>query len=191
LASKEALKSFRGLEDDVLDRYYHTTIECKAEHIMRLTADCPLIDPSQLDRMIETFFVKEADYIYPSSRFAEGTDAEVFTFQALEEAHKNARLRSEREHVTRYFHNNPDLFRIVTLENQTDDSKYRFTVDEKEDFDVVKTIIESLYGGKDRVFGIREIKEFLDEHPQILQLNSHVVRNEGLVKSLKADPIIR
>jgi len=190
LANLEGLKSFCGSEDDVLDRYYHAATGSKAQNIMRLTADCPLIDPSLLDRMIEAFFVKEADYIYPSSKFAEGTDSEVFTFGALEKAYKSARLRSEREHLTRYFHNNPQLFKIVKLENETDDSKYRFTVDEKEDFSVVNRIIESLYGGKDNVFGVQEIKQFLDEHPEIIKMNSHVVRNEGLLKSLKDDTIL-
>lgn len=187
LADSEGLKHYCGSEHDVLERYYCAAIACQAENIMRLTADCPLIDPSLLDGMIEVFVAEKADYIFPSSRFAEGTDSEMFTFSALSKAHYNAKLRSEREHVSRYFHNNPELFRIVKLENKTDDSKYRFTVDEKEDFAVVKMIIESLYDVSKSVFGIDKIKQFLDKHPDIININSHIVRNEGLLKSLQDD----
>jgi spore coat polysaccharide biosynthesis protein SpsF len=190
LASKEGLRCYRGREDDVLDRYYHAAKECGAAHIMRVLADCPLIDPSVLDWMIETFFARGLDYIYTGSSFAEGTDAEMFTFEALEEAYREAQLKSEREHVSQYFRNNPNRFKIAIMENPTDDSRYRFTVDEPEDFDVVKAIIEGLYPNDGEIVRIQEIKTFLDEHPGIFQLNSHIVRNEGLEKSLKEDSIM-
>ena len=191
LAHKEGLKTFRGSEDDVLDRYYQAAKQYEAGYIMRLTADCPLIDPAHLDKMIKTFFLKNADYIFPSPTHAEGIDAEVFAFRALEIAHNYSKLGSEREHVTQYFHNNPEMFRIVRLENKSDDSKYRFTVDEKEDFQVVKSIIEELYNTKDSPFGVEEIKTFLDNHPDMFNLNSHITRNEGLIKSLEKDFEVR
>jgi spore coat polysaccharide biosynthesis protein SpsF (cytidylyltransferase family) len=187
LSHKEGLKLYRGSEDDVLDRYFQAAKEYEAEHIMRLTADCPLIDPVHLDRMIKSFFLKKADYIYPSPTCAEGLDAEVFTFQALEKACNHSKLISEREHVTQYFHNNPDLFKIMRLKNKTDDGKYRITVDEKEDFQVVKRIIEELYATEDKPFGIEKITTFLDNHPDVFNLNSHITRNEGLIKSLEED----
>lgn len=181
------INTFRGNEDDVLDRFYQAAEKHKFEYIVRLTADCPLIDPAHLDKMIQTFFETGADYIYQSQEFAEGMDAEVFTFTALEKAHAQAQLRSEREHVTQFFHNNPDSFKIVRLENDTDDSKYRITVDEKEDFLVVKRIIKELYSHESKPFGISEIKTFLDNHPEIFNINCHIIRNEGLIKSLQND----
>jgi spore coat polysaccharide biosynthesis protein SpsF (cytidylyltransferase family) len=191
LSHKEGLKLYRGSEDDVLDRYYQAAKEYEAGYIMRLTADCPLIDPAHLDKMIKTFFLENADYIFPSPTHAEGTDAEVFTFDTLGKAYNHSKLRSEREHVTQYFHNNTEMFRIVRLENKSDDSKYRFTVDEKEDFQVVKSIIEELYNTKNSPFGVEEIKDFLDNHPEIFRLNSRIIRNEGLIKSLEEDFEVR
>jgi spore coat polysaccharide biosynthesis protein SpsF len=187
LADKEGLKIYRGSEHDVLDRYYQAAQKYKAAHVMRLTADCPLIDPSYLDRMIESFYLEKADYVYPSPMWAEGLDAEVFTFEALGKAYACSKLTSEREHVTRYFHNHPELFKIVKVGNRTDDSKYRITVDEKEDFQVVANILEHLYVSDEEVFGIEDIKTFLDNNPQVYNLNSHIIRNEGLIKSLKED----
>ena len=187
LAGKEDVKFYRGSEEDVLDRYYQAAKEYRADFIMRLTADCPLVDPARLDMMIKTFFLKDTDYIFPSPAHAEGANAEVFSFRALERAYHHSRLRSEREHVTQYFHNNPEMFRIVRIENRTDDSKYRFTVDEKEDFQVLKSIIEELYNTNDSPFGVEEIKDFLDNHPEIFRLNSRIIRNEGLLKSLEED----
>lgn len=181
---------FRGSEDDVLDRFYQAAKKYSFEHIVRLTADCPLIDPVHLDKVIQTFFDRRADYIYPSQECAEGMDVEVFTFAALKKAYNKASLRSEREHVTQYFHNNSGSFKIIRFENDTDDSKYRVTIDEKEDFQVVKRIIEELYSFESEPFGIQEIKKFLDNHPDVFNLNCHIIRNEGLIKSLQEDSVV-
>ncbi len=187
LAQKEGLKVFRGSEDDVLDRYYQAAKEYNAEHIMRLTADCPLIDPEVCDQVAEYYFNSKLDYVRTGETFAEGLDCEIFSFKALEKAWKNAQLKSEREHVTLYFRNYPELFAIKTVENETDDSKYRITVDQEEDYLVVKAIIENLYSGNDEYFKIKEIKSFLDTHPEVYQLNAQVIRNQGLLESLRED----
>jgi len=98
---------------------------------------------------------------------------------------------SEREHVTQYFHNNPDQVKITKLKNRIDDSKYRITVDEEADLVAVKLIFEALYSDKHSPFGVEEIKEFLDKNPKIWQINSMIVRNEGLIKSLKEDSVVK
>ncbi len=190
LAQKEGIKVYRGSEDDVLDRYYQTAIEYGAEHIMRLTGDCPLIAPDICDSIADAYFENGADYIRTGETFAEGLDCGIISFQALSNAWHEAKLKYEREHVTLYIRNHPEKFRNVTIENETDDSNYRITVDEKEDFLVVKTILENLYKGTDRYFTIEEIKSFLDKHHEIYKLNAHIIRNEGLLRSLQKDKSI-
>ena len=112
-----------------------------------------------------------------------------FSLRALELAQKNARMKSEREHVTLFLNNNIGLFKKTIIENETDDSRYRFTVDESKDFDVVTAILNALYREHSTPFGYREIKAFLDRHPEIMQLNSHIIRNEGLIISLNNDGV--
>ena len=191
LTREEGLKVFRGSEDDVLDRYYQAAKKYNVKHIMRLTADCPLIQPGICDRIASMYFQMGCDYLRTGPTFAEGLDCEIFSFSALEKAWKNAQLQSEREHVTLYFSNHPELFEIKTVENETDDSRYRITVDEEEDYLVVKAIIENLYSGNEEYINIEEIKTFLESNPQIYAINKHVTRNEGLLKSLDEDALER
>ena len=190
LAQKEGLKVYRGSENDVLDRYYQAAKEYNAELIMRLTADCPLIDPAVCDQVADYYFNSKLDYVYTGETYAEGLDCEIFSFTVLENAWKKAQLKSEREHVTLYFHNHPELFAIKTVENETDDSKYRITVDQEEDYLVVKAIIENLYAKNNEYFTIAEIKSFLETHPDIYSLNAGIIRNEGLLNSIREDKII-
>lgn len=186
---ERGVKVFRGSENDVLERYYLAAKQFNLQYIVRLTADCPLIDPDIVDKFITEFFSQGADYVCGTPRLAEGLDTEVFSFQILENAYRHAGKKSEREHVTRYFHNNPYLFKLVKIENETDDSKYRITVDEQADFEVVKKIFEKLYINKNTIFDITAIKKFLDQHPEIQALNSSIVRNEGLLNSLAEDSL--
>lgn len=187
LAQKEGIKVYRGSEDDVLDRYYQAAKEYGAEHIMRLTGDCPLIDPVICDLVIDSYLKSEVDIVHTGPTFAEGLDCEVFSLECLKLAWHGAKLRSEREHCTMYFHNHPEKVTKTTLANVTDDSKYRFTVDEPEDFWVVKEILETLYSKDSQIFLVNDIKTFLDTHQKIYILNSKIIRNEGLLKSLKED----
>ncbi len=178
---------FRGSEEDVLGRFYYATKIYKPEGIMRITADCPLIDPEICDKVIELYLEEKADHVYLAPSFAEGLDCEIFSFSALKVAYNNAKTKSEREHVSLYFKNNPKSFKRITVENKTDDKRYRFTVDNPEDFEVVKAIINSLYRKGTPPFKAWEIKQFLDKHPEIFRKNAHITRNEGLIKSLRND----
>ena len=189
-ARENNLLFFRGSENDVLSRYYETAREFGVEHILRVTSDCPLVDPALVDRVITTYLKGGYDYVHLSPAFAEGLDTEVFSFKALEVAHKNARLKSEREHVTLYLNNHLDSFNKFVIENETDDSTYRFTVDEPEDFEVVKAIFEAMYQRNALPFDFGVIKNFLDAHPEIAQKNAHIIRNEGLLISLRNDDIM-
>ena len=187
LAQKEELNFYRGSEDDVLDRYYRAAKEYKVKHIMRLTADCPLISPEVCDSIAKTYFESGVDYIRTGESFAEGLDCEVIGFRVLTQAWFEAKLKAEREHVTLYIRNHPELFKTMVKENETDDSRYRITVDEEEDFLVVKAILESLYKENDSYFTVREIKLYLDSHLEVYRLNSDIIRNEGILKSLQAE----
>lgn len=186
-AETEGLPWYRGSENDVLDRYYRAATVFGAGHVMRITADCPLIQPDICDRTVEAYENSGADYVRTGSSFAEGLDCEVMSFESLNRSWKNARLASGREHVTLYIRNHPDAFQIMEIENAIDDSRYRLTVDEPEDFDLVKAVIENLYPESDGYFTIHDIKRFLSRHRHIFEMNAHIIRNEGLMISLQKE----
>lgn len=182
---------FRGSESDVLERFYLAAKPYKPEYVVRLTGDCPLIDPQICDQLFKACIDQKFDYAELSPEYAEGADCEILTFKALETAYKSAVLKSEREHVTLYLNNRLDQFKKFILFNKTDDSRYRFTIDEPEDFEVVSKIFENLYRGEKDPFTYQEIKNFLDTHQDLMRINMHIIRNEGLAISLKNDEIIK
>lgn len=178
---------FRGDENDVLDRYYRAAREAEADIVVRLTADCPLIEPAVCDAVVALLNDADSpDYAATSPHFAEGLDCEAMTRDALEQSWRNATLRSEREHVTLYIRNHPEHFSIRLLDNPNDEGGVRVTVDEPDDFKVVATIIEALYP-VDPTFGFAAVQEFLATHPEVAAQNATIVRNAGLAKSLHAD----
>lgn len=185
-AENNSISYFRGSENDVLERFYLSALQAKADHIMRITGDCPLIDSSICSHLIKVYKKMGVDFVHTGSSFAEGLDCEIFTFQALKEAYSNAKLSSEREHVTMYLHNNPEKFKKYTLENITDDSRYRFTLDQDEDYQVICAIIENLTANNIPLT-TNSIKIFLDNNREIFKLNQNILRNEGLQESLKND----
>ena len=188
-AKKRGILYFRGSEHDVLARYYKAAKQFGIDHVMRITADCPLIDPQLCDQVIDVYFKEKVDYVHTGCSFAEGLDCEFFPFRVLKDIYTNAKKKSEREHVSLYIKDHPELFKIITVQNKTDDSKYRFTIDELEDFEVVKAIINSLYQKDSTPFNAKEIKRFLENHPDIFRKNAHITRNEGLLISLKNDEV--
>jgi glutamate-1-semialdehyde 2,1-aminomutase len=170
---------YRGSEDDVLDRYYRTAIEANADVIVRVTGDCPLIDPSLVDAMIENFIEKGVCYasnISPPT-FPDGLDVEVFTFKALEKAWSQAKQKSEREHVTPFIKNS-DQFAKWNLIYPADYSSQRWTVDESADLEVVRKIFDHFHPRRD--FGWLEVLDLHKEHPEWFVANKNIARNEGL-----------
>jgi spore coat polysaccharide biosynthesis protein SpsF len=180
----------RGPEDDVLERFCLAGLEAGLTthdgHVMRLTADCPLVQPDICDRLAEMYAAGDCDYARTSERFAEGLDCEVVSFAALLRARAEARLPSEREHVTLFVRNRPGEFRLCELESPEDCSRYRVTVDEPEDYAVVRALIKAL-GRPGRWISFARVREHLDAHPELMRLNAHIVRNEGLQRSLAVD----
>lgn len=188
LVESLGIRTYRGSDEDVLDRYYQAAQLLGIKHIVRITADCPLIDPQIIDNAIVLYVESKADYCSNTldETFPDGEDVEVFSFKALRSAWKNAKLISEREHVTPYIKKNPAMFKLVNLENNTDLSAKRWTVDTKEDFRFIKAILEALYPIKPG-FNSEDILEFLKNKPHLEEINKGIVRNEGYLKSLNKD----
>jgi spore coat polysaccharide biosynthesis protein SpsF len=189
-AKENNIPYYTGSESDVLDRYYQTASKFKIQNIMRITGDCPLLDPDVCIRLMELYFEEKADIAHTGSSFAEGLDCEIFSYTALKEAFTKATLKSEREHVTMFLYNHPGNFKISTLENHTDDSKYRYTLDQKEDYHALQAIIEGLDIGSSTNYSAQIINTFLEEHPEIYNINANIIRNEGLIKSLEEDEAV-
>ncbi|MCA9409393.1 MAG: glycosyltransferase family protein [Candidatus Omnitrophica bacterium] len=179
---------FRGDEKDVLKRFYEAAKYYKAKNIIRITGDCPLIDVTLCDKLIALYLNKKVSLAYTDESIAEGLDCEVFSFSALEKCFYQAELISEREHVTLYMYNHPEQFQQISLSGNGEDQQYRLTVDEEVDFQVVEEIIKHFFQiKKDLKFSFNDIKQFLREHPPLLNKNGGVIRNEGLLKSLRDD----
>lgn len=181
---------FRGSLNDVLDRFYRTALPYVPEHVVRLTGDCPLIDPELVDRIVEFHLAGGYDYtsntIDPT--FPDGLDVEVFRFEALHRAWQEAVLPSAREHVTVHLYTRPDTFRLGSYRGAPDLSNLRWTVDEADDFALVETIYSALYP-VNPCFSTSDILAFLATTPELLTCNSVHVRNEGFLKSNKEDEL--
>lgn len=187
--STRRVQCFRGSEDDVLDRYYRAAASVEARVIVRLTADCPLLDPSVIDEVVG--FFNENCFDYASNvvecRYPDGLDTEVFDRETLERTWRSAALKSEREHVTPYMRNHPELFRIGSLKNEEDLSSLRWTVDEAKDLDFVRSVYRYLAPNDVRM---NDVLSVLRQHPELQTMNEGISRNEGYAKSLKEDAII-
>lgn len=179
---------YRGALDDVLDRFYQAAQGHNAAHIVRLTGDCPLTDPSIIDAVIEQHLHERNDYTSncaPAS-LPDGLDVEVFTIAALRTSWQLAHKPSEREHVTLYLRNHSEQFKLGNYQHQPDLSSLRWTVDEARDMQFVEAVYAALYPANP-AFGYREILSLLQRQPQLLAINSDIQRNEGLLRSLQKD----
>jgi spore coat polysaccharide biosynthesis protein SpsF len=172
---KNNIAFYRGSENDVLDRYYKAAKLYKAESVVRITADCPLIDPTIADSIIQEYISKEADYVSNTINrtYPRGLDVEVFKFEVLETAFRNATKRYQREHVTPYIYENPDIFNIKNVYNKQNLSNFRWTVDEKEDLLFVREIYKRLYCNKG-IFLMDDIVKVLEKEPELIKINDKI-----------------
>jgi len=165
---------YRGSEDDVLSRYYEAfqTLDDvnKVKGIVRLTGDCPLLQPTLIDKVIDTFINSDYDHVCLSPQYMEGLDTEIFKPQLLIDAYNNAKKASQREHVMLYISDNKEKYNMFQLLNSSDDSKYRITVDEEKDFEVVKAIIEE-FEKLNKEKDVENIKKFLDQNHIFFKFN--------------------
>lgn len=174
---KKNLLCFRGSKDDVLDRFYRAAVIRHPEGIVRITSDCPLIDPDIIDQVVKVFRqdYPNVDYVSNSLErtFPRGLDVEVFSFQALEQTFQNAWKPEEREHVTVYLHRHPEIFYLRNLTHQPSLANHRWTVDTPEDFVLIRLILEHLYPDNPQ-FRLKDIVHLLDQNPTWSQINAHV-----------------
>lgn len=191
LCDSLGVKVYCGSEKDVLDRFYQAARLHEAGHIVRICGDCPLIDPEIIDRAVRIYFSSNADYCTNAldRSFPDGEDVEVLSFDALEQAWKNAILLSEREHVMPYIKKNPNRFRLVNFKNKEDLSDKRWTLDRREDFEFIKIILESLYPKK-KDFHMGDVIGFLSSNPELEKINRHIIPAEGYKKSLAEDRVV-
>jgi spore coat polysaccharide biosynthesis protein SpsF len=174
---EKKIACFRGSEEDVLDRYYQAALERGPEGVVRITADCPLIDPDIVDQVVKTFrqdFPK-IDYVSNSLErtFPRGLDVEVFSFNALQQAFKHAIRPEEREHVTVYLYRHPELFQLKNVAHIPSLAHHRWTVDTPEDFALIRLILENLYPFNPQ-FRLKDVLQLLAQHPAWSQLNAHI-----------------
>lgn len=170
---------YQGNESDVLDRYYQTALMHNADSVIRITGDCPLIDPVIVDEVIEKFKCSQVDYasnINPPT-YPDGLDVEIFTFSALERAYNETTETYHREHVTPYIRES-GLFKQVNISSSIDLSDKRWTVDEPEDFEIVKNIFEHFQ--PEISFGWKDILSLNENNPNLFKSNHHLARNEGM-----------
>lgn len=176
-AERNCVKCFRGSEEDVLSRYYHAAKESNLDIVVRVTSDCPLIDPCVTDSIVRYFKENKHDIVSNASgdlslrTYPRGLDTEVFSFKALEDAFNNAREKYQREHVTPYIYEQANS--IYYFKDSTDYSKYRWTLDTEEDLELIRTIYNYLYKGEHN-FYYRDIINLLEVHPEIVKINENV-----------------
>lgn len=197
MTEKYGIPCFRGSERDVLKRFFDAAVMVKADHLIRITGDCPLVDPPTVGKLIEIYFAGRYDFcgvacgagaasMSKINRFPDGLDAEIFSFKILQDAHIKAKTALQREHVTPYIWKNKDIYNTGTLVSESGDySDYRWTVDNQEDFDYIKWIYDMLYPENNN-FNLNNILELLENHPDAAH-NKYLIGQEGYEEFWKQD----
>ena len=183
--SKE-IKCYRGSQDDVLDRYYNCAKKFSINTIIRITSDCPLMDPQVVDDVIDFYLKNSYDYVnnFYKRTYPYGNDVEIFSLKVLEKVWEKATKPSEREHVTPYIYNNPDEFSLGWIENKENLSEFHWTIDRKEDLIFVQNIFKKI--SKRPIF-MKDIIDVIKDDPSLLEINKNTNPNEGYLKSIKEE----
>jgi spore coat polysaccharide biosynthesis protein SpsF len=183
---ENGIDCFRGSDDDVLDRFYQSARLYGADHVVRITADCPVVDPIVVDEIIEMYFRDGYDVCRPGTEFPDGLDCAVFSFKVLEDTWQNASLLSDREHISPYMEKHPEKFRVGMYERYKGLAHLRWTLDEEDDYRFLQEIYDRLYE-PGKIFYAEDILRVLEKEPHLSEINAWIVRNEGYLKSLKKD----
>ena len=178
LCNQHHIEVYQGSKYDLLDRHYQIANRYRAEAIVKIPSDCPLIDPTVIDKVINYYFLNEGKFDYVSNlhpaTYPDGNDVEIMSFSTLEKSWENAIAPMELEHTTPYIWERPDQFRIgnVTWETGFDFSmSHRWTIDYPEDYEFIRQVYEALYPSN-KNFGIRDILRLLNEKPELSEINS-------------------
>jgi spore coat polysaccharide biosynthesis protein SpsF len=183
LCNRLGVNVCRGPEDDVLARYYQTARLYNADTVVRVTSDCPLLDPLEVDRVVGFYLSHRQEFDYVSNGLVEpypkGMDCEVFSMAALQQAFDEAASPAEREHVTLFFYQNISRFRLTNVPFSASLPPLRLTVDTREDFELVRDIIEFLYP-VNADFHLDDIVNALTVFPDWRQINAHILQKSTL-----------
>jgi len=176
--SQKKINFYRGEEFNVLKRFYYASKTYNPKNIIRITADCPLVDSKMLDKMIKIFESNKYDYLSNTNppTFPDGLDVEIFTFMTLKDAYKNAKTKYEKEHVTPYI-KNKKKYKKFNYENEVDLSENRWTIDQKEDYDLIKKVFKKL--NNKVYFDWKMVLKLKEKHPNIFKSNIKIKRNDG------------
>lgn len=182
VCSSLGIAVFRGSEQDVLDRFYQAAVAFGAQVVIRITADCPLIDPGLIDNVVTAFLAAQPDYASNilERRYPRGLDTEVMAMAALSRAWREAKEPYQRVHVTPYFYQNPQLFRLLSVPNEADLSHYRWTVDTPDDLEFVR-LVYGRFANRHNI-SWQEVVTLLQQEPALAALNQHIqqkVLHEG------------
>lgn len=177
LSQRLGVEVYRGSEENVLERYFRAAQGFQADHVVRVTADSPLIDPAELDRLITYYHSHIVDFDYVDNgsthTYPLGMQAEVFSISALSTAHNEASTAYDREHVTSFIYRNPRRFKVGNVAFGQDKSYYRLAVDTVEDFELITKIITGLYTVNPE-FSIHDVLDLLARNPEWGKVNSHI-----------------
>jgi spore coat polysaccharide biosynthesis protein SpsF len=176
LCAQRGIACFRGSEEDVLDRYYQAARAFGANVVVRVSSDCPVIDPGVIDQLVNGFLDRQPDVDYanisvPKRTFPMGLDAEVMKYDALRQAWEKDKNPAWREHVTPFIYRNPEDFRIWVLTHEPDLSHLRWTVDTSEDLALARLVYDHF---KHDHFAWREVYDLVQAHPEWATINAHV-----------------
>jgi spore coat polysaccharide biosynthesis protein SpsF len=188
MCAEESIDCFAGSEQDVLDRFYRAAATFDGDPLIRITADCPLVDPMLLTKVVALFAEGAYDHVgvatgagamfLGTGRYPDGLDAECFSRAALERAWREATSPQDREHVTPFIWRQKDRFRTGQLTSAVDYSQLRWTVDNEADFELIARIYNAL-SRPDRVFGMDDVLQYLAAHPEIAATNEAFIGKEG------------
>ena len=188
---KNNIDYFRGSENDVLDRIYKTALKFFADIIIRITGDCPFVDPFLIDELIKSFNSQRYDHIgiatgagainMKENKYPDGLDAECFSFETLKKTWENAKSQTDREHVTPYMWKVKGRFRNGTLYSKNDYSNIRLTLDHKEDLNLIEKIYDGLYK-ENRCFSLKDIIKFFESNPKLIEVNKDFIGKEEYEK---------
>ena len=175
----ESVKCFRGSEEDVLNRYYNTSVAFPSDVVVRVTADDPFKEPRVIDKVIKKLIDEKFDLVtnnFPPT-YPEGLDCEAFKFEVLELMEKTTQDSFEREHVTQYVYHNPDKFKIGNVVSDIHLSSYRWTIDNAEDYEMVKAVYAKREKESKGILLMDEILDIIEKNPEIIKINSEVKRS--------------
>lgn len=180
--NQESLHCIRGSEEDVLSRFYAAAEAFGLETVVRICSDCPLIDPTIIERGLQCFQSKPDNFDYLSNTllrtFPRGMDFEIFQVKALKQAFFEASSLYDKEHVTPFITKHPEQFRLANIGQKEDQSDLRLTVDTPEDFELIRRLFEELYPTNNQ-FTLKDIYAVLKEHTDWPLLNAHIVQKSG------------